>query len=196
VSPRTRLTPLLGAALLAACGAPPQPLPSSPPYDELPRPSYSAPSPPVGLPTVTGAPVPTGLVPTPGIGGYPGYPGQRPPPPPTTAGPTTRSPTSTPPHAPRCTGQPTGAQILTLVKGTKGIPKRTLKVVDGPNCASNWSFTTIGEAGKTADQQEPLYVVAYGAGAGLMLVTAGSDVCNDPVQKEAPPGIRVLACGF
>ena len=31
---------------------------------------------------------------------------------------------------------------------------------------------------------------------GLTLIAAGSEVCVDQVQTTAPPGIRVLACGF
>ena len=201
--PRTRLIPLLLAAggplLLAACGEPPQPLPTSPPFTGLPSgpPAGSAPS--VTLPTggPTGAPLPTGPAPTPGVGGYPGYPGYTPPPVAATTTPaTTNSPTPTPAHAAKCTGQPTGAQILALIKGKPGIPSTTLKVLDGPYCASTWSFTAVGVAGKPADQQDPLFVVGLGTGTGLALVTAGSDVCNDPVQQQAPAGIRVMACGF
>jgi hypothetical protein len=182
--------------LLAACGEPPQPMPTSPPYSDL---SSAPPSgvpgsgalPPGVQPTVPGAVLPTGYVPTPA---YPGYP--------TTAttspatGPATKSPTPTPARAPKCTGQPTAAQILALIKGKPGIPTATLKVVDGPYCASGWSISTVEEAGKPEDQQDPLFVVAIGSGTGLALVTAGSDVCNDPVQQNAPAGIRVMACGF
>jgi hypothetical protein len=198
----SRLIPRLGVALLAggiplllaACGEPPQPLPTSPPYSELPSgpPSGSLP-PAAGLPTVTAAPLPTGLAPTPGLGGYPAYT------PPaataTTTAATTNSPTPTPSHAAKCTGDPTAAQILALIKGKPGIPNATLKVTGGPYCASSWSFATVEVAGKTG-HQDPLFVVGLGTGADLALVTAGSDVCNDPVQQQAPPGIRVLACGF
>jgi hypothetical protein len=200
VSPRTRLIPVLGVALLAggvplllaACGEPPQPLPTSPPYSDLPSgpPSGSLP-PAAGLPTAT---VPTGLVPTPGVNGYPGY-TTTPAPTATTTAATTNSPTPTPAHAAKCTGQPTAAQILALIKGKPGIPNATLKVTDGPYCASTWSFAAVVVAGKSGDQ-DPLLVVGLGTGTGLALVTAGSDVCNDPVQQQAPPSIRVLACGF
>jgi hypothetical protein len=222
VSPRTRFVPLLSAALLAggvplllaACGEPPQPLPTSPPYSAPPsgQPSGALPPgglpsaglPPAGLPTAglptgAGAPLPTGAAPGPGYPGYNGYGGYPTPPTTTTThAPTTVSPTPTPSHAPRCTGatQPTGAQILALVKGKKGIPKETLKVFSGPDCAGDWSFAAVGVASKAQNKQDPLFVVAVGAGTSLALVTAGSDVCSDPVQKDAPAGIRVLACGF
>jgi hypothetical protein len=216
VSPRTRITPLLSVALLAggvplllaACGEPPQPLPTSPPFSELPSglPSGTAPSgglPAAGLPTATGAPLPTGLLPTPGYPGYPangGYGGYPPPPVATTTTTpvTTNSPTPTPSHAPKCVGttQPTAAQILALIKGKPGIPKETLKVFDGPYCSADWSFALVGVASTAQSKQDPLFVVGVGSGSGLALVTAGSDVCNDPVQKDAPAGIRVMACGF
>jgi hypothetical protein len=199
VSPRTRLIPLVGVALLtggvalllAACGEPPQPLPTSPPYSALPSgpPSGSLP-PATVLPTVPAAPLPTGLVATPGLNGYT--------PPPltaTTTPPDTNSPTPTPAHAAKCTSHPTAAEIHALINGKPGIPHTTLKVVAGPYCASTWSFAAVDVAGKTGDQ-DPLFVVGLGTGADLALVTAGSDVCNDPVQQQAPPGIRVLACGF
>jgi hypothetical protein len=38
--------------------------------------------------------------------------------------------------------------------------------------------------------------VSTGRGSTLALVAAGSDVCVNRVETEAPPGIRVLACGF
>jgi len=39
-------------------------------------------------------------------------------------------------------------------------------------------------------------VVATGKDTTLTLIAAGSEVCIDQVQTTAPPGIRVLACGF
>jgi hypothetical protein len=200
--------PLLRAAvlaggvplLLAACGEPPQPLPTSPPFSPPPSGQPSGAVPSAVLPTVTGAPLPPGLMPNPVYpGGYPGLGGYTPPAvAPTTTAPTANSPTPTPPHAPKCAGttQPTAAQILTLIKGKKGIPDKTLKVFDGPRCADDWSFASAGVASKPQSQQDPLFVVAVGPGTALQLVTAGSDVCNDPVRTDAPPGIRVLACGF
>jgi hypothetical protein len=203
VSPRTRLTPLgalsLGVlALAGACGEPPQPLPTSPPYVNASDPPISlGPSQIAGLPVGTTPPT---LAATPTIGGggyptYPTYPAYTAPTATTTPA-TTVSPTPTPSHAPRCTGAPTGAQILTLIKGKPGIPNTTLQVDSGPYCSGDWSFTTVEKSGADADQLEPLMVVATGKDTTLKLIAAGSEVCVDQVQTTAPPGIRVLACGF
>lgn len=210
VSPRTRFTPLLSVALLAggvllllaACGEPPQPLPTSPPFSALPSGQPSGAAPTAINPAATGAPLPTDVLPTPAYPGLGGYQGGVYTPPVTTTTTTkpatTNSPTPTPSHAPKCSGttQPTAAQELALIKGKKGIPKETLKVFDGPYCSADWSFALIGVASKAQNKQDPLFVVAVGPGSALQLVTAGSDVCNDPVQNDAPAGIRVLACGF
>ena len=187
MSPHTRLIPVAGAlALLTACGEPPQPLPTSPPYfTSSAAPSSFAPFPGQPPPTVA-LPAPTAL--------YPTYPA------PTLASTTqlatTRAPSPTPSHAAKCTGQPTGAQILALIKGERGVPSDPLRIFEGPYCSGTWSFSTVEVIGKTADQIEPLMVVATGRGSTLALVAAGSDVCTDPVQTGAPPAIRVLACGF
>jgi hypothetical protein len=192
VSPHTRLIPVASLAtgvliVAAACGEPPQPLPTSPPYAS-PTGVVGSGAPAGGLstlpPTFPTAAQPTGVQPT-----YPTYPAQ------TTTAPT-KSPTPTPSHAAKCSGEPTGAQILALIKGKPGIPTATLKVDSGPYCSGTWSFTTVEISGKSEDQLEPLMVVATGKGATLGLVAAGSDVCNGPVQTSAPSGIRVLACGF
>jgi hypothetical protein len=192
VSPRTLLIPLAGVlGALSACGAPPQPQPKSPPpYTSSAAPSSVQPSLPLGmpLPTLTGYPT------------YPAYPTY----PTATVGtttttttpPTTKSPTPTPSHAGRCTAEPTGAQILNLIKGKPGVPDATLRVFQGPFCSGTWSFATVEVDGRTADEVEPLMVVATGKGSTLALVAAGSDVCVTRVQTGAPPGIRVLACGF
>jgi len=177
--------------VVAACGEPPQPLPTSPPF----APSASAASYsglPAGGPTLGATPplLPTAGLPTGALPPYPTYPVQ------TTTAATTKSPTPTPSHAAACSGEPTGAHILALIKGKPGIPNATLKVNAGPYCSGDWSFTTVQIAGKSENQVEPLMVVAVGKSATLGLVAAGSDVCNDPVQTSAPPGIRVLACGF
>jgi hypothetical protein len=203
VSPRTRLIPLSAAlallggaalallALLAACGSPPQPRPTSPPF--------SAPS--VSAPVASAPAFPVGTLPaTPAQTGYPPLPTYTPYPPgtalPTTTAPTEKPATPTPAHAAKCSGEPTGAQILTLIKDAPGIPPTPLRILEGPFCSGSWSFTTVEQTGKDQDDVDPLMVVSTGKGKLLGLVTAGSDVCIDRVQTEAPSGIRVLACGF
>ncbi|MEV6342001.1 hypothetical protein [Actinoplanes sp. NPDC051851] len=188
MSPRTHRLALATGALLmiGACGAPPKVLPTSAPRAAgslsaspiaPPLPSYAAPSAvATALPgyTVT---YPTFQVPT------------------TLATTTSPTPTPTPSHAATCTGQPTGTEILTMIKGKDGVPDETLQVQDGPFCSGEWSFTTVEIAGKSADELEPLMVVATGKGSTLTFVAAGTDVCNSRVQS-APAGIRVMACGF
>lgn len=205
MSPRTRVALVVGALLLtAACGAPPDappvifPVHSEPPYSAGPaslpaQPVPTMPTVPVlptqAYPTLTQAyPTPTHTVP-----------GNATPPPlstttATTTAPLTKSPTPTPSHAARCTGDPTGAQILTLIKDEPGVPDRNLQVADGPYCSGTWSFTTVRIAGE--NRLEPLMVATTGKGAQLALVAAGTDVCNQRMQTGAPAGIRVLACGF
>ncbi|WP_433372368.1 hypothetical protein ACQPZX_49325 [Actinoplanes sp. CA-142083] len=197
MSPRTLLIPLgalfLGAlTLLSACGTPPQPPLKSPPLvSQSAAPLSLPPSVLPGLPATTTAPT---LAVTPTFGAYPTYPTYAYPTYTTPA--TTKSPTPTPSHAALCSGSPTGPQILALIKNQKGVPKVTLQVDSGPYCSGDWSFTTVEVAGSNEDQLEPLMVVATGKDATLAFVTAGSDVCINRVQTTAPPGIRVLACGY
>jgi hypothetical protein len=192
VSPSTlRLWLLAGfLVLLSACGEPPQALPTAPPYAPVSAASVEPPTVlPTTVPTVATLPaLPPVTLPPPT---YPTYPV-----PTTAAPPTTTSPTPTPSHAPRCLGEPTGAQILALIKNRAGVPRKPLKVDQGPFCAGDWSFTAVEIAGEDADQLEPLMVLATGKGATLTFVAAGSDVCSNRVQTTAPAGIRVLACGF
>lgn len=168
--------------LAGACGAPPEPLPTGPPR---PRASISLPSggpvPPTFPTTATTytLPPPTQITTLPPV---------------RTTSPTTSptpSPSPTPSHAARCTGEPTGAQIVELARRESGVPDQNLTVTDGPYCSSTWSFTTLGMTGA-----EPLSVVAIGSGATIEFVTAGTDVCNPRVRTQAPAGIRVLACGY
>jgi hypothetical protein len=184
--------PLGALTLLTACGEPPEPLPTAPPAAVTPSadPLSLAPSFPGMLPTGPAYPTVTTY---PTYQPYPTYPAGtvR-----TTTPATTKSPTPTPSHAARCTGAPTRAQIITLVKGQPGIPNKPLTVSEGPYCSGIWSFSTVEVSGENPDQLEPLMVVATGKDATLALVAAGSDVCIDRVQSESPPGIRVLACGF
>lgn len=188
MSPSTLRIPLLAGllVLLSACGEPPQILPTAPPYVPASAPSVTpalTTPPPATIATLP--PLPTATLPP------PAYPTT------TTTSPTTTSPTPTPSHAPACVGEPTRAQILTLVKAQKkGVPTEPLKVDKGPFCSGDWSFTTVEIVGKDEDQLEPLMVLATGKGAALTFVAAGSDVCSNRVQTTAPAGIRVLACGF
>jgi hypothetical protein len=193
VSPRTRVIPLLlvgSGALLGACGEPPQALPSSPPY--------VTPSPaPISLGPSIGFPLPTGMTTTqPQPTTTTTYPAFPTPTTVTTTPPETVQATPTPSHAAKCPAEPTGAQILALIKGRKGIPNKPMRVFEGPFCSGIWSFTTAEVTGAGADDLEPLMVVATGTGDSLAHVASGSDVCIDRVQTSAPPGIRVLACGF
>lgn len=190
------------AALLSACGEPPRALPTSPPYvSPSAAPISLGPSLDLPLPTALTPGLPTGTVPYPTGPAYPtpAYPTY--PTPtftvPTTTPPTTTTPaTPTPSHAARCAAQPTRPQILALITGRPGIPDKPLRVLEGPFCSGSWSFATVEVTGTDADELDPLMVVATGAGTTLALVAAGSDVCIDRVQTSAPPGIRVLACGF
>jgi hypothetical protein len=99
-----------------------------------------------------------------------------------------------PPPAPLCTKGPSAAQVLAVIKDNPAIPENTtLAVQTGPYCAGSWHYTTVGEAG--VPDVEPLAVVTSGKPASLKLVELGQDVCSDNVQRKAPVGIRVWACG-
>jgi hypothetical protein len=152
------------------------PQPSSPgyPYPTYPTPGYTYPTPGYATPP----PQPGRMTTT------------------ATTAPLTKSPTPTPTHAAKCRTEPTGPQILTLIKDDPGVPDTSLAVADGPFCSGTWTFTTVKIDGQDADEVEPLMVVSTGKGAKLTLVAAGTHVCNAKVQAEAPAGIRVLACGF
>ena len=195
------LAGVLLVAVLAGCGAPPEPPPTAPP---APRESTSL--------GPSGVPLPPGGLPPGGLpsGGLPsGYPAGALPPGgvPTVAAPTyptpaaTRpipspSPTrSTPPPAPVCRNGPSKQQVLGVIKGKPGIPTRPLEVRFGPYCAGSWQLSIIGIVGETADEEEQLLVVTSGRPAALTLVEAGPDVCTDRVEDDAPAGIRVRACG-
>jgi hypothetical protein len=172
----------VGLLLLSACGAPPEALPTSPP---LPRATGSMPS--------AGGPAPS-MIYTPPTAATPTYTYPTLPPATATTRPATTPPITTtgpaPSYAPRCGDEPTGAQIVTLAKTSPAVPDENVTVMDGPYCASGWSFTTIGMPGA-----EPLSVIATGAGPTLELVTVGTDVCNPTVKARAPAGIRAMACG-
>jgi hypothetical protein len=96
--------------------------------------------------------------------------------------------------APRCRSGPTAEQVLAKVRSRPGVPPNArLKLTDGPYCAAQWQYSAVG---LVADPRaEALLVVTRGRPAALELVEAGGDVCSDRVQADAPPGIRVRACG-
>jgi hypothetical protein len=172
------------AVLLAACGAPPEPLPTAPP--EAVGSAAAAPSSYPSVATTPAYPMPTATATLP----MPIYP--------TATLPTiTIAPTSPPPSpAPRCAHGPTAAQVIAAVRAQPGIPTGpTLDVKQGPFCAGRWQFTVVGEAGKTLDQVDPLLVVTTGRPSALTVVETGADVCSSHVEEAAPAGIRVLACG-
>ena len=181
-----RLLPAIGVVvMLAACGAPPEPLPTAPPE------AFDSAAPPSGL--GPSYPLSGGSLPANGYPTYPTLPTYPVPTLPTVAAtPTTPAPAP----APRCTSGPSAAQILAVVKGKPGIPAdQQLKVWDGPFCSGTWQFTTLGVGAKDNDQVDPLLVVTNGKPSALRVVEAGADVCSDHVQNASPPGIRVLACG-
>ena len=82
-----------------------------------------------------------------------------------------------------------------MVEGKPGIPDAELRVTEGPYCAKSWQFAVLGIAGKSDDDVEPLLVVTNGKPSALRLIAAGTDVCTERVESDAPPGIRVRACG-
>ena len=182
------------ATALVSCGAPPEPLPTAPP--EARRSDSLAPS---GVPPAASAPtagLPTGY---PGVGlptgGLPGYPAPTYPTPPAPPATTPWPTRSLPPPAPVCGTAPTKRQMLDLIKGKPGIPNQPLEVRFGPYCAGSWQLAIVGIVGKTADKAEELLVVTTGRAASPQLVEVGADVCTDRIERDAPPGIRVLACG-
>lgn len=195
--------PVTVCLLLTACGSPPEPPRSAPPLSETPSASGPAALPPPVVVPLTTPPValPTGVPTTIGVPGYPAYPTPTLPrttTPPTTVAtmPTTTRPTPAVSPAPRCTAGPTAAQLVAAVENTTGIPDEPLTVTGGPFCAGTWQFSTmeIGTAA-TRDRYERLSVVTKGAPTALQLAEAGTDVCSKLIRDEAPPGIRVHACG-
>jgi hypothetical protein len=102
--------------------------------------------------------------------------------------------TSSPAGFPRdtavsCAGNPTPDRIVALVRA-QGIldGTQTATATVGPLCAGTWQYTVL-----QAPQREPLQVVSQGPATALVLVTAGTDVCTDPVRTQAPQGIIAAA---
>jgi hypothetical protein len=192
---------LAALTLLGACGEPPQPSLTAPPrppgsgsVSASGYPSGIVPTMPATVPT-TGLPAyPTAGMPTtyPAYPTYPTYPTST-----TTPPATATSPTRTgPPPAPKCTKGPSAQQVLAAVKNRPGVPTADLKIIAGPYCAGTWQFSTVEIAAADAeDKYEPLQVVSNGKPETLKVIEAGTDVCSVKIQNEAPPGIRVRACG-
>ena len=157
------------------------------------------------LPTAGGVPtagIPTGGYPPGGMPtGLPGYPIIPTLPTTRTSTPTPTPTRSLPPAAPACTSGPTKAQMLAAVRGTEGLPpNKSFEVRLGPYCAGSgagsWQLAILGIVGEDADEAEELLMVTTGRPASLTLIAAGTDVCTDRVEDDAPVGIRVRACGF
>ncbi|MFI7552458.1 hypothetical protein ACIBQ2_22225 [Micromonospora sediminimaris] len=91
-----------------------------------------------------------------------------------------------------CPGEPSGKQIIELVRGGRGLLPGSARVSvrSGPLCAADWHLTTLDVAG-----YEPLQVVSRDRAGSLRLVTAGTDVCTAEVRVASPAGIQTLACG-
>ena len=176
------------AAALTGCGSPPQPLPTAPPEAHGDPSASGSIAPPLATTPAVPGQLPPAPVVTPPT--YPPLTYPTPTPTPTTPA----SPTPSP--AGLCKNGPTGAQVLAAVKGRAGIPDAELDVHAGPYCSGSWQFTELEIAGKDDDEVEPLLVVTRGKPSALTVVETGADVCSDQVQDDAPPGIRVRACGF
>ncbi|MEV0392834.1 hypothetical protein [Polymorphospora rubra] len=166
---------LAGTVLLTNCGTPPELRP--PPGVPVPTPST-----PTGTPGADGSrpPVESTTPPTPGS-----------PVPPTV----TPSPTYGGFTAVNCAGNPSGAQVTDLLRRSPGLLRAnaTLRVLREPVCAGTWQYTVV-EVTVPGRGGSPMQVVSTGRAASLILVTAGSDVCNAQVRATAPAGIRTLAC--
>lgn len=91
-----------------------------------------------------------------------------------------------------CPGEPSGKQIIELVRGRRGLLPGSARVSvrNGPLCAADWHLTTLDVSG-----YEPLQVVSRDRSGSLRLVTAGTDVCTAEVRVASPAGIQTLACG-
>lgn len=150
------------AVLAAGCGVPP----------ELRDPPGSVvPSPKTAPPTASPPPVAADLPPT---------------------GAPSATPTFGEATAVLCHGQPSAAQVMSLLRNSAGILPRNLRATvrsDTPLCAGTWQYSVI-----EVDQRDPLLVVTRGAPGSLTLVAAGTNVCNIPVRTSAPAGIRTVAC--
>lgn len=159
---------VVGCAVLAGCGTPPE---------LRPQPGSSVPQPPSASPSDDSS----AFEPEPPMDVFP-PPGQT-----ATASPV---PSFAEEYALPCDGNPSSDEIIALARRTGGLLPRTgtVTVVKGPLCAGTWQYIILN-----VPQKEPLQIVSRGTPGDLTLVTAGTDVCSIPVRIEAPPGIRNAA---
>jgi hypothetical protein len=88
-----------------------------------------------------------------------------------------------------CAGRPGVDRIVALLH-TRGLVDAgtAITVRLGPVCAGSWQYTVLSITGR-----EPLQVVTEGPPAGLVLISAGTDVCSGAVAAQAPRGIVTAA---
>lgn len=92
-------------------------------------------------------------------------------------------------RATSCAGHPPAADVIAAVRAAGQVGDSvTPSVRTGPMCAGTWQYTVL-----TLPGREPLQVVTRTGTSGLVLVTAGTDVCGTLVTALAPAGIRILA---
>ncbi len=88
-----------------------------------------------------------------------------------------------------CAGQPGADRVVALLRSRQIVGgTATVTAQLGPLCAGTWQYTVLGVPGR-----EALQVVTKGPPTGLVLVTAGTDVCTNEVRIQAPPGIVAAA---
>ncbi len=154
------------AVALAGCQRPPDPPRAGPATPTVSGPAAAASASPRPRPSSPAPPSPTRATPSPTATGFAE----------TTAVP--------------CAGRPTPAAVLDALRRTPGLLPAGVAptVASGPLCAGSWQYSVV-----TAPEREPLRVVTRTVGAGLELVTAGTDVCSVDVRAAAPPGILAVA---
>jgi hypothetical protein len=92
-------------------------------------------------------------------------------------------------YAVPCQGRPGLDQVLALLRTGKVLTAQaTATATSGPMCSGDWQYTALDVTGLG-----PLQVVTRTAGSGLLLVTAGTDVCTTAVTTQAPAGLRAIA---
>jgi hypothetical protein len=88
-----------------------------------------------------------------------------------------------------CAGKPGADRVVSLLRARRIVEDTATPTARlGPLCAGTWQYTVLSVPGR-----EPLQVVTQGPPTGLVLVTAGTDVCTPEVRVQAPPGIVAAA---